>query len=129
LSDQRGFIKKEGINLRDIPLDSNVNDEKFKIDTKNFVVVFPKKLYVTNPWAGMGYGIDLIPAKPSICAGSTTYKVMLNWVRRRGGIRPYRFEAPFPEFSITDDLGYEEIAPNLYKFKAVVTGRMVDPKN
>jgi hypothetical protein len=129
LINPKGIMIRKGINLGDIPLNSNVDDEKFKIDTKYLVVVFPQKIYVKTPWLGMGYGVDLIPVKPTICAGSTTYRVILNWVRKKGEVRPYRFDAPFPEFALTDELGYEEDISSPYKFRPIVIGRMVNPKD
>ncbi|MEH3087404.1 MAG: hypothetical protein PGN26_12915 [Xylophilus ampelinus] len=123
----KGLLMSDGVNLGDIPLAANVNDERFKIDTNHLVVVFPKKIYIKTPWLGMGYGVDLIPVKPSICAEAMTYRVVLNWVRRKGEVRPYRFDAPFPRFALTDELGYEEDVSSPYKFRPVVTGRMVNP--
>lgn len=113
--------------LGKIKLGNDVDDEHFKIRTGYRVVVRPRALDIREPVLGNGYSASLVPEEKSICPGTRTYRLILNWVRTKGELRPYAFVAQLPEFEFSDKFGHGEDVPNLYRFDARIVGEMISP--
>jgi hypothetical protein len=121
-----GKMEEGPIDLGKVPLDNNTDGEDYSIDSGYSVVVSPMNAEVRNI-PSMGYGAELIKEQKSACPKTSTYAVKLKWARRRGELRPFKFEAPLPYFERPSTSGYFEEIDRLYKFDSRIIGEMIAP--
>lgn len=126
LLDKNNNLSKGPIDLGNIPIAPDFEAGEYVIETGYHLVVAPaslKKMFDTPN----GYGSQLLNAI-DICPHSKTYKVVITWNFKKGGVRPFKFEDGLTNFYRTVD-GFDMDVENIYRnFDARIFGTLIEPK-